>query len=736
MRPTSRNRYPKFRSTLTRFLKYINYAIGLALLAALAGAYWTAYRPLAKRSGSEALPVSAPASITRDARGVPHIQAATAEDAWFLQGYAQAQDRLFQMDLLRRQAKGSLAAVLGESALESDFESRRYRLRKLAEQHARGLSAADRVPLVEFARGVNAFLERNRSNLPVEFRLAQYDPEPWTVTDSVAIALQMFRAITDTWKEELLKATMRESGDREKVEWLFPVRTGGEALLGSNAWVLSGKRTGTGKPILANDPHLRFSVPSIWYQAHLRGGGMNVAGVNIPGLPGILIGHNDRIAWGLTVLHFDAQDLYPAQGPAASEVELVEVRGGKPAESNVALTRYGPVTVSAEGGKAYAMRWTGSLTGIFEYPLWELNRASNWEEFRKALARYPGPGGNFLYADIDGNIGHQVAGKLPVRQGWAGDVPAPAGAEWVGLIPFAELPSTYNPESGVLISSNQNPFPADFRYPVNGNFAAHYRNAQIARRLATKPKWSVLDTLALQYDTYSPPAHFMARQLAAAVKSRKAPGLEEPAAMLSAWQGTMDANHPEPLLVTLALAQFRKEILERAAPGKGGSYDSQMGAAVMERLLRERPKGWFADWDELLVKVLRAAIDEGAKTYGRSISSWQWGRANYLFLEHPVVSKIPWIGGWFRLGPAGLSGGVNTVATTTLRLGPSMRFIADLSSWDQSLMNIVLGQSGQPFSPHYNDQFTRWGEGGSFPMQFGKIEASDTLEITVPPAAR
>lgn len=721
---------------MTRFLKYINYAIGLVLLAGLAGAYWTAYRPLAKRSGTEALPVSAAATIVRDARGVPHIKAATAEDAWFLQGYAEAQDRMFQMDLLRRQAKGELAAVIGAAALESDLESRRYRLRKSAEQHARGLSPADRAPLVEFARGVNAFLERHRGNLPVEFRLAQYDPEPWTVIDSVAIALQTFRAITDTWKEELLKETMRQHGDREKVDWLFPVRTGGEALLGSNAWVLSGKRTETGKPILANDPHLRFSVPSIWYQAHLQGGGMNVAGVNLAGLPGILIGHNERIAWGLTVLHFDAQDLYLAQGPAAAEVESVEVRGAKPAESNVALTRYGPVTVTAEGGKAYAMRWAGSLTGIFEYPVWELNRASNWEEFRKALARYPGPGGNFLYADVDGNIGHQVAGKLPIRQGWAGDVPAPAGGEWVGLIPFAELPSTFNPESGVLISSNQNPFPADYRYPVNGNFAAHYRNRQIATRLATRQKWGVLDTLDLQYDTYSPPAHFMARQLVAAVAARKAAGLDEPVAMLSAWKGTMDADRPEALLVSLALAQFRKEILERAAPGKGGSYDSQMGAAVMEKLLRERPKGWFADWDELLVKVLRAAVDEGAKTHGRAISSWQWGRANYLFQEHPVVSQIPWIGNWFRLGPIGLSGGVNTIATTTLRLGPSMRFIADLSSWDRSLMNIVFGQSGQPLSPHYKDQFERWAKGGSYPMQFAKVEAAGTLEIIVPPAAR
>lgn len=721
---------------MTRFLKYINYAIGLVFLAGLGALYWTAYRPLAKRSGSEVLPVSAGAKIIRDSRGVPHIQAATPADAWFLQGYAEAQDRLFQMDLLRRQAKGELAAVLGSAALESDLESRRYRLRRLAEQHTRGLSPADRAPLIEFARGVNAFLETHRNNLPVEFRLARYDPEPWTVSDSVAIALQMYRAITDTWREELLKGTMLAAGDPGKVQLLFPVRTGGEALLGSNAWAISGQRTTTGKPILANDPHLRFSVPSIWYQAHIQAGGLNVAGVNLPGLPGILIGHNERIAWGLTVLHYDAQDLYEARGPAATETEPVEVRGGQTVESNVALTRYGPVTVTAEGGKAYAMRWAGALTGTFEYPVAELNQARNWEEFRKALSRYPGPGGNFLYADVDGNIGHQVAGKLPIRQGWAGDVPAPPDGEWTGLIPFAELPSTYNPESGVLISSNQNPFPADFRYPLNGNFAAPYRNRQIATKLAEKKKWSAVDTLALQYDIYSPPAHFLAQQLVAAVKVRKAAGLEEAVGMLAAWQGSMDAARPEPFLATLGIQQFRRAVLERAAPGKGATYDSQMGAAVMEKLLRERPKGWFPDWDEMLVKVLRDAIDEGVKLQGRNMAGWQWGHANYLYQEHPVVSRVPWLGSWFRLGPAGLSGGVNTIATATQRLGPSMRFVADLASWDKSLMNIVLGQSGQPFSPHYKDQFERWAKGGSYPMEFDKIEAADTLSVTATPAGR
>jgi penicillin amidase len=714
---------------LTRFLKYINYTIGFVSASALLVAYWTVYRPLAKTSGSETLPVSAPAAIVRDARGVPHIQAATAEDAWFLQGYAEAQDRLFQMEILRRQAKGELAAVLGSSAAERDIEVRRYRLHKLAADHTRRLPAADRIPLIEFARGVNAFLERNRGNLPLEFRVIGFEPDPWTAADSIAIALQTFRAITDTWKEELLKSSMLVSGDPEKVNELFPVRTGGEIQLGSNAWVLSAKRTGTGKPILATDPHLRFSAPSIWYQSHLRGGSMNVAGVNLPGLPGILIGHNERIAWGFTVLHFDVQDLYPVKsGPVAQETESIQVRNAQRLESTVLVTRHGPVTVS-EGGNAYAMRWVGAMPGMFEFPLAELNQASTWDEFRKALSRFPGPGGNFLYADVDGNIGYQAAGKLPLRKGWAGDIPAPAGGEWTGVIPFDELPRAFNPDSGVLISSNQNPFPENFPYPVNGNFAAPYRNRQIAARLASKPKWTLLDTLGLQYDIYSAPAHFIARQLVAAVKSKQAPGLEEAAAMLSAWNGQMEADRPEPYLATLALLQLRRELVERAAPGKGAAYDAQMASAVAEKLLRARPAGWFPDWDELLVKVLRRALDDGIRAQGRTMTSWMWGRANYLLLEHPVLSRVPAVGGYFRLGPAGLNGGVNTIATATQRVGPSMRFVADLSSWDRSVMNLVLGQSGQPFSPNYKDQFERWSAGGSFPMQFDKVEASNTLRI-------
>ncbi len=718
---------------MNRILKIINYIIGAAVLAGAVCVYWFAWRVLPQSSGTVELPVAAAASIVRDSQGVPHIEAGSDEDAWFLQGYATAQDRRFQMDLLRRQAAGELAAVLGPAVRESDLENRRYRLKKLADQHARSMSGPDRAPLAAYARGVNAFLERNRGRLPVEFTLSGYEPSPWTIADSLSIALQLFRAMTDTWKDELLKANMMAGGDREKVETLFPVRTGGEIQIGSNAWVIAAKRSQTGKPILANDPHLRFSLPSIWYQVHMKSPLTDVAGMQVPGMPGVLIGHNRRIAWGMTILHFDAADLYAVRGgQVVQEPELVRVRGARPVESPVLTTRRGPV-VATDAGNAWAMRWTGAIPGMFEFPLAELNRASDWSGFRRALARFPGPGANFVYADVDGNIGYQAAGKLPVRTNWNGDLPVTGDAEWDGFIPFEELPSVYNPESGVLITANQNPFPAGYPRRVHGNFAAPFRNRQIAARLAVKEKWRPDEMAGIMKDVYSEPAHFFAGQLVEARRRRGGSPSEdtrEAVKILAEWNGQMEADLPAPFLATLTLQHFRKAILERAAPGKGAAYDSQMGMAVMEKLLRERPRGWFDDWDAVLDKALADAIDEGKRVQGRTMASWKWGVQNRMTQEHPVASRLPLVGWYFRLGPVSLSGAPNTISTTTQRVGPSMRFVADVSDWDRSTMNLVTGQSGHPLSWNYKDQFSKWAAGESLPMRFSRPDAAATLVVT------
>lgn len=293
-----------------RALKIINISIAAALAIALGVAYWYAWRPLPQRSGHIAAEVASSVTVTFDNLGEPHIRAASVDDALFVQGYVTAQDRLWQMEGLRRLAGGDLAEVVGPAALESDREARALRLRRLAEQAYVTLPPADRAAFVAYARGVNAFLSTHRNDLPLEFTLLQYQPRPWSVVDSLLVSFHMYRTLSNSWRNKLVKQSMLAAGDASKVNYLFPTRAGWEPQPGSNAWVLAGSRTASGKPLLANDPHLEYSLPSIWYAAQLQAPGLDAAGVTVPGLPGILIGHNRRIAWGITSLEFDAQDLY------------------------------------------------------------------------------------------------------------------------------------------------------------------------------------------------------------------------------------------------------------------------------------------------------------------------------------------------------------------------------------------------------------------------------------------
>lgn len=726
---------------LNQFLKYLNYLIALLVVAAAGVIYWFAYRVLPQSSGQAKAPVSAPVTIRRDTQGVPHIDAANEDDLFFAQGYAVAQDRLLQLELGRRLAAGELAEIVGARALDSDIEARRLRMRRLAAMHAAAIPAADRAPLAAYARGVNHFIATHRDGLPVEFRLLGIDPAPWTVADSVVIALQMFRGMTNSYRGELNKLSLLVSpgADREKIDRLFPNRTGPSPQLGSNAWAIAGRHTRSGKPLLASDPHLALTLPSVWYQADLRAPGYHAAGVQLPGLPGVGIGHNEEIAWGITNLGFDVQDLYrePSGAAARIESEVVRIAGGAKAAFTGTLAPHGPV-VSTEG-PPLALRWTAAEPGLFAYPFVELNRARNWDEFRRALSRHPGPGFNFIYADRAGNIGWQVAGKLPIRKQTPGDVPqvvgAPEGGDWQGFIPFEDLPSVYNPPSGMVISANQNPFPADFPYPVAGGFDPRYRARQIEAMLSRGKQWEPAGMLRIQRDIYSGFSHFLAGQLVAAHRARGAtnPALVEPVALLEKWNGQMEAERPEPLIATLAFQHLRKAMLERAAPGKknavAGGLDAGISTGVLEELLRARPREWFADFDQLLVQVLADAVEEGKRMQGAAPSAWRYGTYHTLRLEPPVITAVPYFGGWFNVKPLRLSGSNTTVRQVTRGVAPSMRFVADLSDWDKSMMNLPAGQSGQPFSAHRMDQWKPYWAGESLPMQFRQVHTEATLRL-------
>ncbi len=714
----------------TPLLRAVNLSIAVLLGVLVAVAYWFGWRTLPQTSGSLTAPINGVATIDRDQRGVPHITAASWQDALFLQGYATAQDRMWQMDAMRRLAGGELAEVVGKSALDSDEDARRWRLTRIAESEERALTPESRLILTSYARGVNFFLETHRGRLAPEFTLLNYDPRPWSVRDSLLIALEMYQTLSTSWREDVNKLHMLQGGDAAKVEFLYPRRTGGEIQPGSNAWVISGAHSADGKPILANDPHLQWSLPAVWHLVHLRAPGLDVTGAALPGVPAVIIGHNRRVAWGVTNFQFDVQDLYLERidmrtgqylfegqvQQARFERDVVKVKGGRPVELGTWVTRHGPIFFS-ESNQNYSMRWMAAEEGPFDFPFLDLDRAGNWGEFNAALVRFAGPAQNFVYADADGNIGYHATGHLPVRKNCVGDVPSDGASgqcEWDGFIPYDQLPQVLNPPSGVIVTANQNPFPADYPWPVNGRFSSRYRAQEIRALLESRAKWTPSDMLTVQKDVYSAFSHFLARQVVAAWDKHqdKHPGSNVQAgdavALLRQWNGQMEKKTAAPLVETLTYNELRKAVAERAWPKYDAGYEtSYLAPEVIERLLRERPPDWFPDYDDLLVKCLTTAIATGEKTQGSKVSRWDYGQYIQLTVQSPVLGHLPLIGKYFNVGPIPMSGAATTIKQTSRALGPSMRMVVDFADFDRSLENITVGESGHELSRHYKDQWGR-----------------------------
>jgi penicillin amidase len=738
--------------TLTRALTY---SITAVLAAFLLACYWFGWRPLGEVTGTISAPITAPATISRDSIGVPHIKAATWEDAVFVQGYAMAEDRLWQMDGLRRRAAGELSEVVGPIALPSDQEARSLGMARIVDAQEKNLSAEERAAFSAFARGVNHYIDQHRNRLPLEFSLLNYAPRPWRVRDSMLAGMEMYRTLTSTWRAEMNKQSLREHGELDKVEYLFPLRNGNDPQPGSNAWVVSGTHTASGKPILANDPHLEYALPSPWYLVHLQAPDLDVTGASIVGLPGVITGHNRNIAWGVTNLEFDVQDLYKEQfdpqtgryqvtssknnvkdtfALARFEQDLIGVKGAPPVPYNTWVTRHGRLFIN-QSGQQYAVRWVPAEPGGFTFPFLQLDRAHNWQEFRAALSRYAGPGQNFVYADTEGHIGYQATGRLPRRTKCAGDVPSDGtntDCEWAGFIPFDELPRAYDPPSGVWVTANQISFHTSKDYLINGNFAAPYRAHQIEARLASRHDWKAEEMLGVQRDVYSAFGVYLAQEIAAAydrVKPQRE-GMRQAVDTLRHWDGQMEPRKAAPMIVMLVLAQLRKQALERAAPDMGTQLQENVPALSIERLLREKPAGWFPDYDQLMMRCLTGALEAGLKIQGFDASQWDWGRYQALTIASPVAGRIPLLGRFFNVGPFPMRGSPTTVAQYTGRLGPSMRIVVDLANLDGSLANLTLGESGQRLSPHYKDQWEAYYSGRSFPMQFDKVDAKQVLTVT------
>ena len=508
---------------------------------------------------------------------------------------------------------------------------------------------------------------------------------------------------------------------------------------GSNNWVLSGAHTVSGKPLLSNDMHLRHQIPGVWYEAHLTSGNFDVAGVTLPGLPFVIAGHNRRIAWGFTNLGPDVEDIFVESfnprgeyltpkgwKPPLSRDEVIHVKAGPDVHVEVLTTRHGPIVTQLAPGelRKIALQWVIYDTGL-GVPFGELDAAQNWQEFRQAFSHFTAPSQNVVYADVDGNIGYQATGYIPIRASGDGALPV-SGADdahqWKGYVPFEQLPSAYNPPSGILATANGKITPEGFRYSVSSEWGAPHRTERIYRVLESGRKFSASDMLALQTDIYSDFDHLCAEKFAEAVsRSAKASArAHEAADLLRAWDGRMSKDSAAATIEVVAQRHLTRLLLEPRIGSLWKEYDWEESPVWLENVLSQEPKTWlpakFATYDDLLLAAVEAAVDR--RSAPLSLSSWTLGKRFPLVIEHPVLGKIPLLAPLAQPGRVSQSGGSWTVKQVGRSFGPSERMTIDLSDLDHSTLNLVTGESGQIFSRHYMDQWHAWYDGTTFTLPF------------------
>ena len=751
---------------------------------------------LAQTSGALRLPgLQRPVTVLRDPWGVAHIFAKTQDDLFFAQGFVAAQDRLWQMEIWRRTGEGRLAEVLGPQAVDRDRFARLLRYRGDLETEYRSYAPDAKAILEAFVRGVNAFIASSRDRLPIEFQLAGIQPEPWTPEACLSrmaawsmtgnAAREVMRAklgLQLGWQmaDELLPAAPPQplaaqpriglEGIDEKVVALpaaagAPLRFPETAKDGSNNWVVDGTLSTTGKPLLANDPHRSLTVPSLRYLVHLVGPGWNVIGAGEPALPGVAAGHNDRVAFGFTIVGVDQQDLYIEetnpenpnevrfQGrwePMRIERERIAVKGSEPVEAELKLTRHGPVIhEDRQRHRAYVLRWVGAEPGTAGYlASLSLDRARSWPEFRQALERWKVPSENLVYADVEGNIGWQVAGLTPIRKAWSGLLPVPGAAgayEWQGFLPASELPGDFNPSRHYLATANHNILPPGYPHELGFDWGSPTRFRRIDAVLggAGGRKFDVADFERLQHDEVSRPARDLVRLLNEAKGA--APDLLTWVKRLAAWDGTVGRDSAAAALYEIWKSKLPAAILKSHVPEKLLPF-LDLGAESTVELLRHPPRRWFgedprAGRDAVMLKSLAEAVVEAKEKLGPDPATWRWGVLHTLTLRHALASG-PERRALFGLPVVERGGDGDTVNVGVgpgfeVAHGASFREILDVADWDRSVATSVPGQSGQPASPHYGDLLSLWGEGRYFPLLFSreKIEASAKERLVLEPLA-
>lgn len=822
---------------MRRFFKIVLVVVVVVIVIVAAGGFFIVRASFPQTDGNLTVPgLKEQVDVYRDANAIPHIYAQNSHDLFFAQGYVQAQDRFWQMDFERHIGDGRLSEIFGDSQLDTDMFLRTLGWERVAEQEWASATPDVVLALQSFADGVNAYLaDHHGSSLGLEYAVLKlnnrsYQPASWSPVDSLVWAKVMAWDLRSNLDEEIWRAkALKIVGERADdllppypddrpvivPDWTGPASSAaaqsidvGDLLsrifekvalvddltgpagvdIGSNNWVLSGALTTTGQPILANDPHLGIQMPSIWYETGLHCVTVSVdcpyevAGFSLLGAPGVVIGHNAHIAWGVTNLPADVQDLYierinpddPSQYEVDGEwvaadtrVETIDVAGGDPVPLNVRVTRHGPIISDVYGDLegfdqetnlpmpepyAIALRWTALEPSRVLEAVVAINRAQNWNEFQQALGMWDVPSQNFVYADTDGNIGYHTPGKVPIRNGWDGRIPVPGWSsqyEWTGYVPFDELPSSFNPPEGFIVTANnavirpgQEPF-------IAKEWAYGTRAQRIIDMISNATgQISPDDVRAMQFDSASIHADILIPWLLGVTSDQ--PEVAQAQQMLTDWQGDdgqyrFDANSQGAALFGAEWSNLIKAIYFDDLPEdlRPNGRDSVLEA--IRQLLDDPTNVWWDDQnttvvetrDDILERSLVDAWNEVSDLLGNP-SGWKWGALHTATFRNQTFgeSGIKPIEMLFNRGPFQTPGGTDMVNATSwivedgyeVAALPSMRMVIDLSNLDASTGIHTTGQSGHPYNRHYDDMIERWLTGGTAPLYWEQSSVTAASE--------
>ncbi len=721
-----------------------------------------------------------PVEVLRDKWGVPHIYAKNADDLFFAQGFVAAQDRLFQLDWWRRVGVGETAEVIGPDGIQGDHFARLIRYRGDMDAEWKSYSPDTKQIANAFTSGINAHIKHIGGKLPIEFQILGYKPKPWQPEDILGrmSGIIMSRNFTD----EVVRAHLIDKLGLEKVRQLMPTDpqrdfapASGLDLKGidsrilkgfqaaskslqfkqstseSNNWAVSGAMSASGKPMLSSDPHRAIALPALRYLVHLNAPGWNVIGAGEPGLPGVALGHNERIAWGITIVGTDQADIFVEETspdnpqlykvgnewkPMETRVETITVKDKKGAFYNTiapfGFSRHGPVIYRDEKRhRAYVLKWAGSEPGGAAYlPALAVARAQNHKEFLKALQAWKIPSLNFVYADKDDNIAWVAAAATPIRPKHDGLLPVPGngGYDWKGYLSVKDLPQDLNPKSGWLATANHNIIPPGYKHEIAYEFAASYRFDRVKANLDGKQKLTLDDFKRIQHDDVSIPGLKLAK-FAKAMRFNN-PEFEDRARMMEKWDGRLSRDSHEAVIYAHWLAELQKAVYGRHVPPElVKEVAAKSGLPTLFKALEKPDANWFGPTDQSRDRLVDAAFINAVKQVvklNKDGKNVRWGELHTATFRHPLEKVHTDYAKALNIGPFERTGDGNTPNNTRYDAdfkqihGATYRHLFDLADWDKGLATSAPGQSGQLGSPYYADLAPLWAKGEYFPLAYSR----------------